>query len=80
MQSKCHMIRYMISVNLHLFWKAAESATPLSKGQHQASGTMKTKELSKQVRDKVVEKYRSGLGKTNIRNFEHPTEHIKSII
>ena len=34
----------------------------LSKGQHLASGTMKTKELSKQVRDKVVEKYRSGVG------------------
>jgi hypothetical protein len=35
---------------------------------------MKTKELCKQVRDKVVEKYRSGLGyKKNIRNFEHPT-------
>ena len=36
---------------------------------------MKTKELSKQVRDKVVEKYRSGLGYKNIRNFKHPTEH-----
>jgi hypothetical protein len=37
---------------------------------------MKTKELSKQVRDRVEEKYRSGLGsKKNIRNFEHPTEH-----
>ena len=43
---------------------------------HQASSTMKTKELSKQVRDKVVEKYRSGLCyKKHIRNFEHPTEH-----
>jgi hypothetical protein len=41
---------------------APESATPLIKGNHQASGTMKTKELSKQVRDKVVEKYSSGLG------------------
>ena len=30
-------------------------------GHHQASGTMKTKELSKQVREKYVEKYRSGL-------------------
>jgi hypothetical protein len=29
---------------------------------------MKTKELSKQVRDKVVEKYRSGLGsKKNLK-------------
>jgi transposase len=37
---------------------------------------MKTKELSKQVRDKVVEKYRSGLGyKKNIIHFEHPTGH-----
>jgi hypothetical protein len=27
---------------------------------------MKTKELSKQVRDKVVEKYRSGLGDKKI--------------
>lgn len=29
---------------------------------HQASSTLKTKELPKQVRDKVVKKYRSGLG------------------
>ena len=41
---------------------APESAIPLSEGHHQASGTMKTKELFKQVRDKVVEKFRSGLG------------------
>ena len=56
------MICHMISVYIHLFCKAPESATPLNKGYHQASGTMKTKELSKQVRDNVVEKYRSGLG------------------
>ena len=43
------MICHMISVYTHLFWKTPESATPLSKGHHQASGTMKTK-------------YRSGLG------------------
>jgi hypothetical protein len=49
----------MISVYIHLFSKFPESATPLSKGHHQTSGIMKTKELSKQVRDKVVEKYRS---------------------
>ena len=55
------MICHMISVYIHLFGKAPESATSLSKGHHQESGTMKTKELSKQVRDKVVEKYRSGL-------------------
>jgi hypothetical protein len=37
---------------------------------------MKTKEQYKQVRDKVEEKYRSGLGcKKYIQNFEHPTEH-----
>jgi hypothetical protein len=54
---------------------APESATPLRKGHHQANGTMKTKELSKQARDKVVEKYRSGLGYKIIRNFEHSTEH-----
>jgi hypothetical protein len=37
---------------------------------------MKTKELSKQVWDKVLEKYISGLGyKKKIRNFEHPREH-----
>ena len=41
---------------------APESATPQSKEHHQASGNMKTKELSKQVRDIVVEKYRLGLG------------------
>ena len=56
------MICHMISVYIHLFWKAPESATSLSKGTHQASSTMKPKELSKQVRDKDVEKYRSGLG------------------
>ena len=28
----------------------------------QSSGTVKTNELSKQIRDKVLEKYRSGLG------------------
>ena len=37
---------------------------------------MKTKELSKQVRDKVVEKYKSGLGyKRNIQIFDDPPEH-----
>jgi hypothetical protein len=35
---------------------------------------MKNKELTKWVRDKLVEKYRSGLGYKNIRNFEHATE------
>uniref|UniRef100_A0A4W5QU76 USH1 protein network component sans n=1 Tax=Hucho hucho TaxID=62062 RepID=A0A4W5QU76_9TELE len=49
------------------------------KGHHQASGTMKTKELSKQVIDKVVEKYRSALGHKNITIFEYPST-IKSII
>ena len=66
----------MISAYIHLSRKAPESATSLSKRHHQPSGSMKTKELSKQVRDKVVEKYRSGLGfKKYIRNFENPTEH-----
>jgi hypothetical protein len=37
---------------------------------------MKTKELSKQIRDNIVEKYRSGLDYLkNIKNFEHPTEN-----
>jgi hypothetical protein len=44
----------MISVHIHLSERPPESAAPPS--------TMKTKELSNQVRDKVVEKYRSGLG------------------
>jgi hypothetical protein len=35
------MICHMISVYIHLFWKAPESATPLSKGHHQARGTTK---------------------------------------
>ena len=39
-----------------------KSALPVCKGHHQARGTTKTQELSKQVRDKVVEKFRSGLG------------------
>ena len=51
-----------VKIKKNWFWKDPKSATPLSKEHQQASGTMKTKELSKQVRDKVVEKYRSGLG------------------
>jgi DNA invertase Pin-like site-specific DNA recombinase len=48
---------------------------------HRASPTMKTKELSKQVRDKVVENYRSGLGYTKIsKTLNIPRSIIKSII
>ena len=37
---------------------------------------MKTEELSEQVRDNVVEKYKSGLGyKKNIQIFDDPQEH-----
>ena len=44
-------------------------------------GTMKTKELSKQVRDKVEEKYRSGLGYKKIsETLNIPQRPIKSII
>ena len=72
----------MISAYIHtLFCKVPESATPPSKGHHQTSGTIKTKELSRHVRDKVVEKYRSGLGYKKISaalNF--PRSTIKSII
>ena len=58
-----------------------ESATPLIKGHHQASDTMKPKELSKQVRDKVVEKYRSGLGYKKIsETLNIPRSTIKSIM
>ena len=42
---------------------------------------MKTKELSKQVRDKVVEKYRSGLGyKKRFETLNIPRSAIKTII
>ena len=42
---------------------------------------MKTKELSKQVRDKVVEKYSSGLGYKKIsETLNIPRNTIKSII
>ena len=42
---------------------------------------MKTKELSKQVRDKVVEKYRSELGyKKTSETLRIPRSTIKSII
>jgi transposase len=42
---------------------------------------MKTEELSKQVRDKVVEKYRSGLGYKNIsETLNVPWSTIKCII
>ena len=58
-----------------------KSATPLSKGHHQASGTMKTKELSKQVRDKVVEKYKSWLGYKKIsETLNIPRSTVKAII
>ena len=57
------------------------SERPQSLQHHQASGTMKTKELSKQVRDKVVEKYRSGLGYKKIsETLIIPRSTIKSII
>jgi hypothetical protein len=70
----------MISVYIHLFRKTPESATSLSKGHHQASGTMKIKELSKQVRDKVVEKYRSGFGSKKLsETLNIPQNTIKSI-
>ena len=61
--------------------KDSQSATPLGKRHHQTSGTMKTKELSKQVRDKFVEKYRSGLGYKKIsETLNIPLSTIKSII
>ena len=42
---------------------------------------MKIKELSKQVRDKVVDKYRSGLGYKKIsQTMNIPQHNIKSII
>jgi DNA-directed RNA polymerase specialized sigma24 family protein len=42
---------------------------------------MKTKELSKQVRDKVVEKYRTGLGYKEIsETLNIPRSTIKSNI
>ena len=48
---------------------------------HQASGSMKTKELSKQVRGKVVEEYRSRLGYKKIsETLNIPRRTIKSII
>jgi hypothetical protein len=40
---------------------------------------MKTKELFKRVRDKVVEKYRSGSGYKKMK-IEHPMGTIKSIL
>ena len=71
----------MISVYKHMFWTAPESATPVRNGHHLASGTMKTKELSKQVRDKVVEKYRLALGYKKIsETLNIPRSTIKSII
>ena len=76
-QSKCHMM----SVYINQFQKAPETATTLSKGHHQVRGTMKTKELTKQVRDKVVEKYRSGLGYKKIsETLNIPQSTIKFII
>jgi transposase len=71
----------MISVYIHLFCKNPESGNPLSKGHHQASGTMKIKELSKLVRAEVVKKYRSGVGYKKIsKTFNIPWSTNKSII
>ena len=51
------------------------------RGTTKQAGTMKTKELFKQVRDKVVEKYRSGLGyKKILETLNIPRSTIKSII
>ena len=82
------MICHMISVYIHTpvlkgprVCNTTKEGSPLRKGHHQASGTMKTKELSKQVRDKVVEKYRSGLGYKKIsETLNIPQSTIKSII
>jgi len=42
---------------------------------HQASDTMKTEELSKQVRDKVEEKYKWGwVIKKDIQKVDNPVE------
>ena len=50
-------------------------------GVHQASGTMKTNERSKQVRVKVVEKYRSGVVYKKIsETLKIPRRTIKSVI
>jgi hypothetical protein len=45
------------------------------KGAPPSKRTMKTKELSKQVRDNVVEKYRSRLLFFKYLKLEHPMEH-----
>ena len=76
MKSTCvQSKRHMSSVNIHLFWNAPKSATPPSKQQFE------DKELSKQVRDKVVEKYRSGLGYKKIsKPLNIPWSTIKSSI
>jgi DNA-directed RNA polymerase specialized sigma24 family protein len=66
----------MISVYIHT---CSESLQSLQ--HHEASGAMKTKELSKQVRDKVVQKYRSGLGYKKIsETLNIPRSTIKSVI
>jgi transposase len=57
------------------------SERPQSLQHHSASGNMKTKKLSKQVRGKVVERYKSGLGyKKILETLNIPQSTIKSII
>jgi Tfp pilus assembly major pilin PilA len=60
------MIGHMISVYIYTPVLKGPRVCNTTKRNHQASGTMKIKELSKQVRDKVVDKYRSGLGSKKI--------------
>jgi hypothetical protein len=47
-------------------------------GHHQVSGTMKTNELSKKVRDKVVEKYRVIKKLSEILNI--PQHHLNPLL
>ncbi|CAB1424958.1 unnamed protein product [Pleuronectes platessa] len=65
-------------------WGSSRSVALLSAARGSVCGTgsiMKTKELTKQVRDKVVEKYEAGLGYKKIsRALNISLSTIKSII
>ena len=65
----------IISVFIHLLSKASVLHTTASGLSKQENDTMKTKELSKQVRDNVVGKYETGLGYKKISQTLNITKH-----
>jgi len=71
-QSSASFSLIIILINYYYTTVVEGLRLPYHSLSKQENDTMKTKELSKQVRDKVVGKYETGLGyKKNLTNFEH---------